>query len=179
MSSVSWQARGFTRQVQVFRWKTWSRQAWLQAMQVLISSARPAAALLTSSGSARNGRAIETMSASPSASTFSATSGELMRFVVQTGIPTSPFSLRVTQVKAPRGTEVAMVGTRASCQPMPVLRMSTPAASSARASRTTSSQVLPSGTRSSMERRKITMKSRPTASRSRETISSGSRMRFS
>src|SRR5512137_43933 len=130
-SSVSWQARGFTRQVQVFRWKTWSRQAWLQAMQVLISSARPAAAFLTSSGSARNGRAIETMSASPSASTFSATSGELMRFVVHTGIPTSPFSLRVTQVKAPRGTEVAMVGTRASCQPMPVLRMSTRAASGA------------------------------------------------
>jgi hypothetical protein len=30
-----------------------------------------------------------------------------------------------------------------------------------------------------MERRKITMKSRPTASRSRETISTGSRMRFS
>ena len=126
VSSVSWQARGFTRQVQVFRWKTWSRQAWLQAMQVLISSARPAAALLTSSGSARKGRAIETMSASPSASTFSATSGVLMRFVVQTGMPTSPFSLRVTQVKAPRGTEVAMVGTRASCQPMPVLRMVDP-----------------------------------------------------
>ena len=45
--------------------KVWSRQAWLQAMQVLISSARPCAALSTNSGSARNGRAIDTMSAWP------------------------------------------------------------------------------------------------------------------
>ena len=37
---VSWQARGLTRQEAVFRVKIWSRQAWLQAMQVLISSAR-------------------------------------------------------------------------------------------------------------------------------------------
>ncbi len=175
---VSWQARGFTRQLHVFRWNTKSRQAWLQAMQVLISSARPERAFATNAGSARSGRAIETMSASPSARTRSATSGVLIRFVVQSGMPTWPFSFRVTQVKAARGTEVAMVGTRASCQPMPVLRMVTPAASSARATCTTSSQLLPSGTRSSMERRKITMKSRPTASRSRETISTGRRIRF-
>jgi hypothetical protein len=74
-SSVSWQARGLTRQEQVLRSKMWSRQAWLQAMQVLISSARPAAALFTNSESARKGRAIDTMSASPRASTSSATSG--------------------------------------------------------------------------------------------------------
>jgi hypothetical protein len=40
-SSVSWQARGLTRQLASLFWKMWSRQAWLQAMQVLIWSAWP------------------------------------------------------------------------------------------------------------------------------------------
>ena len=122
-------------------------------MQVLISSPRPAAALFTNSASASSGRAIETMSAQPSASTCSATSGVLMRFVVQSGIATSPFSFFVTQAKAARGTEVAIVGTRASCQPMPVLMIVAPDRSIACASCTTSSQLLPSGTRSSMDSR--------------------------
>ena len=74
-SSVSWQARGLTRHDAIWRAKIWSRHAWLQAMQVLISSARPAAALSTNSASARNGRAIDTMSPSPRASTSSATAG--------------------------------------------------------------------------------------------------------
>lgn len=46
------------------RENVWSRQAWLQAIQVLISSARPCRALRTKAASARNGRAMETMSAS-------------------------------------------------------------------------------------------------------------------
>ncbi len=41
----------------------------------------------------------------------------------------------VTQVNAARGTEVAIVGIRASCQPMPVLRIVAPAAVTALASR--------------------------------------------
>ena len=41
-SSVSRQARGLTRQEARLFSNAWSRQAWLQAMQVLISSARPA-----------------------------------------------------------------------------------------------------------------------------------------
>ena len=41
ISSVSRHAYGLTRQVAVCRSKIWSRQAWLQPMQVLISSARP------------------------------------------------------------------------------------------------------------------------------------------
>ena len=45
-----------------------------------------ASALTTQSGSARKGRAMEIMSASPSASTFSAVSGMLMRLVVTSGI---------------------------------------------------------------------------------------------
>jgi hypothetical protein len=156
------------------RSKMWSRQAWLQAMQVLISSARPAAALFTKSASARKGRAIDTMSASPRASTSSATSGTLMRLVVTSGIDTSPFMRRVTQVNAARGTMVAMVGMRASCQPMPVLMIVAPAASMALASCTTSSQVLPPSTRSSIDRRKMMMKLGPTFSRVRRTISTGS-----
>jgi hypothetical protein len=71
------------------------------------------------------------MSAQPSASTCSATSGVLMRLEVTSGVvmpaaANSAFILRVTQAKAARGTLVAMVGTRASCQPMPVLMMLAP-----------------------------------------------------
>ncbi len=176
--SVSWHARGLTRHEAICRVKIWSRQAWLQAMQVLISSARPSCALTTKSASARNGRAIDTMSPSPRASTSSATAGSLMRLVATSGIVTSPFRRLVTHAKAARGTMVAMVGTRASCQPMPVLMIVAPAASTAFASATTSSQVLPPSTRSSIDRRKMTMKSGPTASRVRRTISTGKRMRF-
>ncbi|MCY1507965.1 hypothetical protein D9M68_422590 [compost metagenome] len=122
---------------------------------------------------------METMSASPSASTCSATSGVLMRLVVISGIFTSPRSLAVTLVKAARGTLVAMVGMRASCQPMPVLMRVAPAASMALARVTISSQVLPPSTRSSMDRRKMMMKFGPTASRTRRTISTARRMRFS
>ena len=77
----------------------------------------------------------------------------LIRFEVISGIPTLPISLRVTQAKAARGTEVAMVGMRASCQPMPVLMIVAPAASTAWASSTTSSKVEPFGTKSIIERR--------------------------
>ncbi len=138
--SVSWQARGLTRQEASCCEKVWSRQAWLQAMQVLMLAARPAAALRTNSGSASNGRAIDTKSASPAASTASATSGVLMRLLAQTGSDTSPLSLRASQVNAARGTEVAMVGMRASCQPMPEFSIEAPAASMARASSATSDQ---------------------------------------
>ena len=96
---------------------------------------------------------MDTKSASPDASTASAISGVLMRLLAQTGIDTSPLSLRASQVKAARGTEVAMVGIRASCQPMPELSIDAPAASMARASCATSDQSCPSGTRSMSEMR--------------------------
>ncbi len=159
--------------------KVWSRQAWLQPMQVLISSARPAAALATKSGSARNGRAIETRSACPSARIRSATSGVLIRLEAHTGMPTSGRSRSVVQVQAARGTWVRIVGTRASCQPMPVLMTEAPASSRAWASATVSSQVWPSGIRSSSDIRNITRKSAPSASRVRRTISTGNRIRAS
>jgi hypothetical protein len=76
-----------------------------------------------------------------------------MRLLVISGTETEPISFRVTQVYAPRGTDVAMVGMRASCQPMPVLIIVAPAASISLASATTSSRVDPPGTRSSMESR--------------------------
>lgn len=98
VSSVSWQARGLTRQEVTLPLKTWSRQAWLQPMQVLIASARPSAALATKSGSARNGRAIDTMSARPEARISSATSGVLMRLLVTNGTETAPRTFSVTQV---------------------------------------------------------------------------------
>ena len=62
---------------------------------------------------------------------------------------------------------------------MPVLMIVAPAASTALASATTSSQVLPPSTRSSIDSRKMMMKFGPTASRVRRTISTGKRMRFS
>ncbi len=97
-SSVSWQARGLTRQLVILPLKVWSRQAWLQPMQVLMVSERPAAALATKSASARNGRARETRSARPSASSSSAISGVLMRLLVTSGMLTAPMSRFVTQV---------------------------------------------------------------------------------
>jgi hypothetical protein len=96
---------------------------------------------------------MDTMSAAPSASIRSATSGVLMRFVAQSGMRTSSRSFFVTQAKAARGTDVAIVGTRASCQPMPVLMSVAPARSTSFASVTTSSQLWPAGMRSSIERR--------------------------
>ena len=96
-------------------------------MQVLISSDFPAMDLVTKLASARNGRAMETISASPRAITASATSGVLIRLDVMTGIGISARNRALTQVKAARGTEVAMVGIRASCQPIPVLKIVAPA----------------------------------------------------
>ncbi len=98
------------------------------------------------------------MSAQPSARICSATSGVLMRLLVTSGIamPSARSASRiflVTQVKAPRGTLVAIVGTRASCQPMPVLMIVAPAFATALASCTTSGQELPSGIRSIIDRR--------------------------
>ena len=89
----------------------------------------------------------------------------LIRLEATTGMPTSGRSLAVTRVKAPRGTDVTIVGTRASCQPIPVLMIVAPAASTSWARATTSSQLCPSGTRSVIERRKTMMKSVPTAAR--------------
>ena len=122
-------------------------------MQVLISSLRSSAALFTHSGSARNGRASETRSASPRARISSAVSGMLMRLDAITGTVTSSFSLPVTHANAARGTDVTMVGTRASCQPMPVLISVAPAASTSRPRATTSSQLWPPSTRSSSDMR--------------------------
>ena len=157
-SSVSWQARGLTKQLLVLFWNTWSRQAWLQAMQVLMRSARPCAAFFTNAASASSGRAMDTMSAQPSASTCSATSGVLMRLDVTSGVvmpaaANSAFIFCVTHANAARGTLVAMVGTRASCQPMPVLTMLAPPVATALPRVTISSHALPPGTRSIIDRR--------------------------
>ncbi len=84
-----------------------------------------------------------TRSAAPSAISASAVAGALILLVVQSGMDTLPFIFLVTHAKAPRGTMVAMVGTRASCQPMPVLMMDAPAASICCASSTTSGQAEP------------------------------------
>ncbi len=72
-----------------------------------------------------------------------------------------------------------MVGTRASCQPIPVFRAEAPAPSIARASVTTSSQVEPLGTRSISEMRKIRIALGPIAARTRATVSTAARIRFS
>ena len=156
-----------------------SRHAWLQAMHTLISSARPSRALLANSGSASIGRAIDTRSASPAARIASATSGVLMRFDAMTGILTASLSRRAANAQAARGTFCAIVGTRASCQPIPWLMMSAPAASTAFASATISSAVSPPCTRSMEETRNTIRKSRPTLARTAFVVSTASRSRFS
>ena len=122
-------------------------------MHVFISSAFSAAALFTHSGSAKKGLAMEIISASPSARTFSAVSGILILFVVTNGILISAFIFLVTQVNAALGTEVAIVGTRDSCQPIPVLMIVAPAFSIAFPNCTTSSQELPFSTKSNIDNR--------------------------
>jgi hypothetical protein len=108
---------------------TWSRQAWLQAMQVLISAARFARLFSPNPGRPARARHRNHVGAAV-CQDCSATSGVLMRLVVMSGTPTLRLqAFAVTPAKPPRGTEVAMVGTRASCQPMPVLMMVAPAAS--------------------------------------------------
>ena len=176
--SASRQAWGLTKQPATLPTKMASKQPWLQAMQVLMSASRCWAALLTKSGSASSGRAIETMSAQPAAKTASAVAGVLMRLVVISGMRSLPISRWVTHAKLARGTQVAMVGIRASCQPMPVLISVAPAASTAKASCKTSSNVLPSSTKSSIDKRKITINCSPTASRTAFTTATGKRIRL-
>ena len=148
-------------------------------MHVLIESASSAFDLAMISGSARNGRAMETMSAHPDSRAASHASGVFRRLVVISGIDTSPMSFFVTNVKPPLGTKVAIVGMRASCQPIPVLMASAPASSAALANATTSFQSLPSAIKSSMLRRYTIANCGPTAARISRMISSGKRMRFS
>jgi hypothetical protein len=76
-----------------------------------------------------------------------------MRLLATSGIPTSPISRPVIQVKAARGTAAAMVGIRASCQPTPVLMIVAPASSIRFARRMFSSSVEPPSTRSSIDSR--------------------------
>ena len=146
---------------------------------MLISSARPSLALITKSASAKNGRAMETISASPLAKTCSAISGVLIRLDVTTGTENSSRNFAVTHVNAALGTLVAMVGIFASCQPMPVLIIVAPAFSTALPSCMTSSALLPPSTRSSIESRNIIIKCSPTASRTCRTTSMGRRILFS
>ena len=77
----------------------------------------------------------------------------LIRLVATTGTDTCSLRRAAYEVNAARGTEVTIVGTRASCHPMPRLSMLAPAASTSAASAVTSSQVWPSSTRSSTEMR--------------------------
>ena len=122
---------------------------------------------------------MEIRSAASLAIRASASCGELKRLVAMTGKRVAALMRADTQPKAPRGTMPAMVGIRASCQPMPVFSMVAPAPSICDASHSTSAPVPPSSTRSSPEMRKMMMKSRPTAARVWRTTSSASRARFS
>ena len=83
---------------------------------------------------------MEMRSAWPSARTCSATAGSWMRFEATTGTSTLIRSRSVRGVNAARGTEVTMVGTRDSCQPMPVDSTSTPRSVRPRASTMVSTQ---------------------------------------
>jgi hypothetical protein len=144
-------------------------------MHGFISSVLPLCALITNSGSARNGRAIETISASPFSRRFSATAGILIRFDATTGIVTTCLRRRAANANAARGTEVAMVGTIDSCQPTPTSNKSTPACSKFFAYRSISSPVRPPSTRSIAEIRNMIGNSMPSRALVRRTISSGNR----
>ena len=65
----------------------------------------------------------------------------LIRLDATTGMLTCSATALLMSTNALLGTEVTMVGTRASCQPKPELIMVTPAASTSVASETISSQL--------------------------------------
>lgn len=115
-------------------------------MQVLISSARSSAALSTQSGSLSRGRAIEISWTCVSARICSALCGMLIRLDATTGMETCSATALLMSAKALLGTDVTIVGIRASCQPKPEFRIVAPAASTSVASETISSQVWPSST---------------------------------
>ena len=96
-----------------------------------------------------------------------------------TGILISDFNLEVNHVKVPLGTCVAIVGTLASCHPIPELMIFTPSFSTFFANRTISSQDDPFGTKSIRDNLKMRIKSLPTAALTLLTISNGNRILFS
>jgi hypothetical protein len=180
ITSVSWQARGFTRQEVILPPKVWSRQAWLQPMQVLISSARPLRGL---AHEVRVGQEGARHRHHVGHALGQHLLGHLGRVDAvgghQRDAGTLPLSFCVTQANAARGTLVAMVGMRASCQPMPVFRMVTPAC--LERLRQLHHLVQRGAALDQVEHRQAEDQDevRPTRSRVRRTISSGKRMRFS
>mmetsp|Transcript_2900 Transcript_2900/g.8763 ORF Transcript_2900/g.8763 Transcript_2900/m.8763 type:complete len:272 (-) Transcript_2900:634-1449(-) len=183
-ASVSCPARGFTRHETGIILKVWSRHAWLQAMQVFVASSWPRKALATRSGSAKKGRAIETRSDASFRKSSSQTLTSLMRFVAQRATsksgPSRRLSSAVVKAKAARGTHVAIVGTRASCQPTPVLSTSTPSSRNDPARAMASSKEKPPFTSSKRDSLKTTAKlSNPTALRMSRTMRTAKRLRFS
>ena len=137
--------------------------AWLQAMHVSTSAASPRPAFATISGSARNGRAIETKSTLPAASTSSAAARLLMRLLAITGsAPTASFTAAANLTQTPLGTTSCTVGIDDSCQPMPTLSASTPSSASALANASVSAGVVESFIKSAPEMRKMIGKSVPT-----------------
>ena len=129
--------------------------------------------------SASSGRAMDTASTCPRSRISSATSGVLMRLEAMSGIDTSSRRRSVNLTNAARGTDVTIVGTLASCQPMSVLIASTPWASAARASWVISSHVCPPATKSAIDWRRITGKSELTRARIESMTSRRKRCRFS
>ena len=115
-------------------------------MQVLISSAASASALRTHSGSDSSGRAIEINWTRPVGENLLGGLGMLIRFDATTGMLTCSAIALLISTNALLGTEVTIVGTRASCQPMPVLMIVAPEFSTSFASETISSQLCPSST---------------------------------
>ena len=67
-------------------------QAWLQPMQVRMSSGRPSRIFRTKSSSAIIARTVPTMSASPSATICSIRAGWVMRPATSTGFDTTFFT---------------------------------------------------------------------------------------
>ena len=147
-------------------------------MQGAINSLLSWLALFTKSGSAKNGLAMLTKSAHFEFKTSSTFSGVFILLDVINGIVIFPINFFVTHENAAGGTDVAMVGIRASCHPMPVFMIFIPAASSFLAKITTSSCDDPFGIKSIIERRNIRRKFSPNADLIFSTIVTGKRILF-
>ena len=111
---------------------------------------RPSSTLIGQSGSAISARPSSTRSASPSATTFAASSGSSSRPTAITGTFTARLTAAAYSTMCPRGTNIGASVTCSVCQvPAETLIAATPASSSHCETSTVSSIVSPPGMPSS------------------------------
>ena len=170
---------GLTAHRACFAFATRSTHA-LQAMQGRISDVLPSCTLRGKSGSAMSARPIAIRSASPSASTCSASEASSSLPTAITGTLTAFLIVAASGTRKPRGRNIGPIVWWSAYQfPAETLIAQTPASSSSRHTAAASSTSKPPSAPSAPLIRYMTGNALPQRSRIAATISSGKRARFS